>query len=115
MGALVSAAPLKPPPSSHTSDGFWSNEMPGYIAGLSSDSPKCEDIGTDNLISCLISHNGNLRILLTHQKWQQSLLFQMWVSTRVCNQYEKIGQQETTAAILAALTRSDPVSLPENS
>lgn len=55
MGALVSAAPLKPPPSSHTSDGFWSNEMPGYIAGLSSDSPKCEDIGTDNLISCLIS------------------------------------------------------------
>lgn len=115
MGALVSAAPLKLLPSSHASDGFWSNEMPGYIAGLSDDCPRCEDTGTDNLISHLISCNGNLRILLTQQKWQQILLFQLWVSTRVCNQYQQIRQQETTAAILAALTRSDPVSLPENS
>lgn len=46
---------------------------------------------------------------------QQTLLFQLWVSTGVCNQYEWIGQQETTATIRAALTRPDPLCLPENS
>lgn len=71
--------------------------------------------GTDNLISRLSSCNGNLKILLTQQNWQQTLLFQLWVSTMVCNQYKQIRQQETTGTLLAALTSSVPSSLSENS
>lgn len=46
---------------------------------------------------------------------QQTLLFQLRVSTGVCNQYEQMGQQETTAAIWAAFTRPHPVCLTGNS
>ena len=52
-GALSSVAALRVPLSSRAWGGFLRNEMPGCMAGLCGDSPRCEDIGTDNLISLL--------------------------------------------------------------
>lgn len=36
--------------------------------------PKMKGHGTDNLISLLISNYGNLKILLTQQNWQQTVI-----------------------------------------
>lgn len=112
IGTLVEAAPPSLP---FCWDRLLHKKRPVCITGLSGDCLGCEDTRIDDLISLLISRYWNHSIVLMQQNQQQTLLFQLWVSTGVCNQYEQIGQQETTAAIWAAFTRADPVCLPENS